>query len=573
MLSFSDLKKNLKKDTAGFQPVRVALLADHASQFLHTAIKGYGVTLRLNLELFEADYNQIEQLVYDPGSALYAFEPAYVIIIRSTEHLLHTFYRHDKRDDFSDLVLRGTADLYQYLSGKLNTRVIINTYVEINDFVFGNYAAKTAGSFLYQLRKLNLGLMDLARGNKDLHISDFASLSALKGYEHSFDPKMYISADMVFSIDFLPFIAQSIVQLISATLGHAKKCLILDLDNTLWGGIIGDDGPENIQIGSLGIGKAFTELQLWCRELKNRGVILAVCSKNTAHIARQPFDEHPDMVLKTADITVFVANWNNKVDNIHSIQQTLNIGTDTMVFLDDNPFEREMTRTAIPGLTVPELPPDPVDYLSFLRSLNLFETASFTAEDTNRTMLYQQEAKRNVASGSYANENDYLKSLDMVAGTGGFDKFTIPRVAQLALRSNQFNLRTIRYSEMEIARIAADDNYHTIYFTLADRFGDHGLIAAVILHQTDPATLFIDTWIMSCRVLKRGMEDFTLDAIVEKAIAGGFKTIAGEYVPTAKNGLVKNHYADLGFVQKGNLWILGVAGHTGKEYFIKKHHE
>ncbi|MDR6940414.1 HAD-IIIC family phosphatase [Mucilaginibacter pocheonensis] len=570
MLSFSDLKKNLKKETTGLKHLKIALLADTASQFIHTAIKGYGIELGLDLNIYEADYDQIEQQVYDPASDLYAFAPAYVIIIRSTEHLLNKFYKQDDRPGFYNNILSETGNIYQHLTEKLSAKVVINTYVEINDQVFGSYASKTTTSFLYQLRKINIGLMDISRENKDLHITDLASLSSVKGYDHTFDPKMYISADMVFSIDFLPLIAQNIIQIIGSTLGNSKKCLILDLDNTVWGGIIGDDGMEGIQIGNLGIGKAFTQLQLWCRELKNRGIILAVCSKNTEHIAKEPFADHPDMILTLDDITVFVANWENKVDNIRYIQQILNIGFDAMVFLDDNPFEREMLRFAIPDLTVPELPADPADYLLFLRSLNLFDTASYTEDDKHRTTQYQQEAKRSILQKSFNNEQDYLKSLNMLSKVDSFDKFSIPRVAQLTLRSNQFNLRTIRYTETAIAAISSSDEYFTLHFTLEDKLGDHGLIAVVILKKQDISTLFIDTWIMSCRVLKRGMENFTLNHIIKIARSSGFAKIMGEYIPTAKNGLVKDHYKNLGFTPVGETWELQVDGLIEKENFIQQ---
>ena len=570
MLSFSDLKKNLKKETTGLKHIKIALLADTASQFIHTAIKGYGIELGLDLNIYEADYDQIEQQVYDPASDLYAFAPAYVIIIRSTEHLLNKFYKQDDRPGFCNNVLSETENIYQHLTKRLSAKVVINTYVEINDQVFGSYASKTTTSFLYQLRKINIGLMDISRENKDLHITDLASLSSVKGYDHTFDPKMYISADMVFSIDFLPLIAQNIIQIIGSTLGNSKKCLILDLDNTVWGGIIGDDGMEGIQIGNLGIGKAFTQLQLWCRELKNRGIILAVCSKNTEHIAKEPFADHPDMILTLDDITVFVANWENKVDNIRYIQQILNIGFDAMVFLDDNPFEREMLRFAIPDLTVPELSADPADYLLFLRSLNLFDTASYTEDDKHRTTQYQQEAKRSILQKSFSNEQEYLKSLNMLSKVDSFDKFSIPRVAQLTLRSNQFNLRTIRYTETAIAAISTSDEYFTLHFTLEDKLGDHGLIAVVILKKQDISTLFIDTWIMSCRVLKRGMENFTLNHIIKIARSSGFTKIMGEYIATAKNGLVKDHYKNLGFTPVGETWELQVDGFIEKENFIQQ---
>ena len=312
--------------------------------------------------------------------------------------------------------------------------------------------------------------------------------------------------------------------------------------------MIGDDGIEGIQLGhGLGVGKAFTEFQMWIKKLRQRGIIICVASKNNEETAKEPFEKHPDMILKLDDIAVFQANWETKVDNIRTIQSILNIGFDSMVFLDDNPFERNIVREHIKGITVPELPEDPGDYLEYLYSLNLFETASYSSADKDRTKQYQVEAKRVSLSKTFTNEADFLKSLNMVSTVSGFTKFNTPRIAQLSQRSNQFNLRTVRYTEADITALADNPDVIDLSFTLEDKFGDNGLIAVIIMKRLDADTLFIDTWFMSCRVLKRGMENFTLNIMTEKAKAAGYKRIIGEYLPTAKNKMVENHYSDLGF--------------------------
>jgi len=326
---------------------------------------------------------------------------------------------------------------------------------------------------------------------------------------------------------------------------------------------------ENIQIGNLGIGKAFTEFQYWIKGLKNRGIIIAICSKNTEAIAKEPFEKHPDMVLRLDDISVFIANWENKADNIRTIQQILNIGFDSMVFIDDNPFERNMVRENIPDICVPELPEDPAEYLGYLYSLNLFETVSVSDEDAERTRLYQTEAQRTALQQSLTNEDDFLKSLNMTATVEGFTKFNIPRVAQLTQRSNQFNLRTIRYSEADIEAIANSGEYFPFAFSLEDKFGHHGLISVVILKKAPENILFIDSWLMSCRVLKRGMEQFVLNTLVTFAQGNGFLKLKGEYLATAKNNLVKNHYRDLGFEETGAYWLLDVSKYKPILTFIE----
>ncbi|MCW3116061.1 MAG: hypothetical protein JWM28_143, partial [Chitinophagaceae bacterium] len=251
------------------------------------------------------------------------------------------------------------------------------------------------------------------------------------------------------------------------------------------------------------------------------------------------------------------------------IQQTLNIGFDSMVFLDDNPFERNMVRENVPGVTVPELPEDPADYLEYLYTLNLFETVSYSNEDLERTKQYQTEVKRISEQSSFTNEDDFLKSLNMSSLVEGFNKFNGPRVAQLSQRSNQFNLRTVRYTEADIEQLGLDDNYITFSYTLEDKFGDNGLICVVILKKESPDVLFIDTWYMSCRVLKRGMENFVLNSLVNAAAQNGFKTLKGEYIATPKNEMVKDHYPKLGFDSAGSdTWLLDVESYDIKKCFI-----
>lgn len=570
MFSFSDLKKNLKKDYTGFKPLKLAVLGDSSTQFLVQAIKGMCYHYEIKPEIFEADFNQIERQVFDLSSELYEFCPEVVLVFKSSEKFLSKFYKTkpDDRNSYADHEIATANSIYETLTQRLQCKVLYYNLGYINDSVFGNYANKTKQSFIYQLRRFNYELMHLAQEAKNLFVVDVNLLQSHTGRNNMFAANIYINTDSVFSIDFLPLVAKQTLDVITAIQGKVKKCVIVDLDNTMWGGIIGDDGMENIQIGSLGIGKAFTEFQYWLKSLKERGIILAVCSKNTESVAMQVFTDHPDMILRPGDIAVFVANWDNKVDNIKYIQSVLNIGFDSMVFLDDNPFERNMVREHLPMVTVPELPEDPAEYLEFLYTQNLFETASYIADDQNRTEQYQVEAKRTAAQKSFTDESSFLKSLNMISDVQPFNKFNTPRVAQLSQRSNQFNLRTVRYTEADIERLAGDDRYATFSFTLEDKFGDNGLICAVILYKENAATLFIDTWFMSCRVLKRGMEQFVLNTLVNYARDNGFKQLKGEYIATLKNDMVREHYRKLGFTEENEYWYLDIATYQQKEYFI-----
>lgn len=573
LLDFKQIKKLLKQDNTNLPEVKVALLGDTATQFLATAIKGVGVERGYNINLFEAEYNQVERQVLDPTSDLHQFAAKYTVVFQSTHKLLEAYSLESVQCMvYGVKAFEERLNFVRTLCETADGKIIYFNYPEIDDTVFGQYANRTELSFTWQIRQLNCELMRLTQEYPNLYICDIAALQNQFGREWMFDSSVYVSTEMVLSLDALPYVGSRVMDIICAIEGKFKKCLILDLDNTVWGGVVGDDGWENIQVGhGLGIGKAYTEFQEWVKKLKNRGIIIAVCSKNDEDKAKEPFEKNPEMVLRLDDIAVFVANWENKADNIRTIQQILNIGFDSMVFLDDNPFERNMVRENVPGVYVPELPEDPGDYLEYLYSLNLFETASYSAGDKDRTKQYQTEAKRVQAAQKFTNEADFLKSLDMVSVVEGFTPFNTPRVAQLSQRSNQFNLRTVRYTDGEIAALGASDKHVCLSFTLEDKFGDNGLICVIIMEKRDAKTLFVDTWFMSCRVLKRGMENFTLNTMVEYAKAHGFERIVGEYIPTPKNGMVKEHYTNLGFSPIGdNLYELNIQGYEPRECYIRK---
>lgn len=549
VITFRELKKlsTLPLDTNAV--VRISLVGDTATQLMATGIKGMGVAYGYGIKLFEADYSQVEMQFMDPQSELHHFDAEFVVVFQSTHKLgeLHSLLSNEAQ-------LSLAADRLSFIESICtdpyfaSRKVICLNYPEIDDTVFGSYANKVESSLTYQLRKLNLGLMELACKHANLYLCDIAALQSKVGRDQMFAPNIYTSTEMVLSIDVLPMVAGRVMDIVAACKGRFKKCVILDLDNTLWGGVIGDDGIEGIQLGhGLGIGKMFAEFQMWLKKLRQRGIILCVASKNNEATAKEPFEHHPDMVLRLDDIAVFQANWETKVDNIRTIQSILNIGFDSMVFLDDNPFERNIVRENIPGITVPELPEDPALYLEYLYSLNLFETASYSAEDKDRTTQYQVEAQRTSLRRTFANEEEFLQSLDMVAEVSGFNAFNTPRVAQLSQRSNQFNLRTVRYTEADVAHLAADSKTVDLSFTLRDKFGDNGLVAVVVMKEVDANRLFVDTWLMSCRVLKRGMEHFTLNTMVTEAVSKGYKRLTAEYIPTAKNAMVADHYERLGF--------------------------
>ena len=564
---FSVLKKAKRKIEADWKEVRIAILGDHATQFIKEALIGYGAISKLNYNVYEADYSQIDQEILDADSELYNFNPEIVIVTNSVYKLEQSFHHSKNQDSFANSFLDKVEGWMEALKNNTKAKIILSTFPELPDAVFGNFASKVNSSFLYQLRVLNLELMKLSAQNGNLFLCDVAALYGVYGQNTAKSAQMYINADMIFSLDFIPVFTKQLNDIILALRGKFNKCLILDLDNTTWGGIVGDDGVENIKIGDLGIGKAFSKLQTWAKALKERGVILCICSKNDEANAKEPFEKHPDMVLRLEDISVFVANWENKASNIRNIQEILNIGFDSMVFLDDNPFERNLVRLELPDVIVPELTEDPAEYLDYLLSLNLFETVSFSENDKDRTKQYQAEAERVSSVAKFANIDEYLASLEMMSDVKEVDSFSLPRVAQLTQRSNQFNLRTQRYTDEDLKSMIESKEYIAISYTLVDKYGDNGLISAVVLKK-EKDFMFVDTWIMSCRVLKRTMEPFVLNTIVEEAKKLGYSKLIGEYLPTAKNGMVKDHYKNFGFEEKEGRWELNIDSFEKHKCFI-----
>lgn len=569
--TLSQLIKLSKTDKSEFPTVKIAIVGNDATQHLKNSIAGMAVVNKINAEIFDADYNQLDFQIYDTSSELYCFEPEYVLLSMCVEKLYEEFADSASKKEFAQIQFDKLKGYYSNINANLKAKILQFTFIEENDRTFGNFGLILEDSFIYQVKKLNFMLMEYAYSLGNLFLIDTNDIRAKYGSDIFCDKKFYCNAKMSISPTVLPAVAKNVLDIIKAIRGVVKKCVILDLDNTLWGGVIGDDGMDGIELGELGIGHAFSELQLWLKGLKERGILLCVCSKNNEDTAKEPFISHPDMILHLEDIAMFVANWEDKATNIRYIQKTLNIGMDSIVFLDDNPFERNLVKEMIPDITVPDLPEDASLYTTYVKNLNLFETVSYSSNDSDRTAQYQQQVNRNELLKNSQNFDDYLIGLEMTGEAKTFEKYYYPRIAQLTQRSNQFNLRTIRYTEAEIANIASDDKYLTLYYTLKDRFGDNGLVAVVILEKLDSETVFINEWLMSCRVLKRGMEEFIVNEIFAAASAAGFKKVKGEYIKTKKNSMVEHIYDDFGFNKISNTeYEIEVADYKPRNHFIKK---
>jgi FkbH-like protein len=432
------------------------------------------------------------------------------------------------------------------LQSSVGCQIIQNNFELPALRVLGHLDSTAHGGAVHFVNQLNLRLAAEARQNPRLLVHDIATLAATMGLDRWYAADRWFSYKIATTPEATITLAHSLAALVGATLGRTRKCLVLDLDNTLWGGVIGDDGVDHIVLGQeTARGEAYIAFQQYCRRLRERGILLAVCSKNDDAIARTGFG-HGDSVLALSDFAAFRANWEPKSDNIKSIAEELNIGLDSLVFVDDNPAERALVAAQLPSVAVPDVGTEVADFPRIIDGGRYFEIVSLSAEDLRRTELYAANAQRATQAGAFANYGEYLDSLEMSAEIERFSPANLDRITQLTNKTNQFNLTTRRYTQAEIERIANDPAYIGLSGRLVDTFGDNGLVSVVIA-RVDGASVEIDLWLMSCRVLKRGMEEAMLDALVDCARDTLAGRLVGKYLPTPKNGMVKDHYPRLGF--------------------------
>jgi len=540
------------KSLAPLTPFRLGIISNATSHFLLPAFEATAARHGIALECIEADFDQVVQEALSPQSTINRAQVDAVLIAVDYRGLPLRTSPGDE-DAAKSSIAAALAHLNMVRNGLRGngkpggkTFCIMQTIARPVESLFGGLDAALPGTLRSLIDGVNRGIAESVLGTEDL-LFDVAHLAESVGLADWHDATIWNMAKLPFASVFLPLYADHVCRLIAAMRGKSRRCLILDLDNTVWGGVIGDDGLEGIVIGQGdATGEAHLAVQRAALNLRERGVVLAVSSKNTDEIARGPFRNHPEMLLREDHIAVFQANWNDKATNITAIARELSLGLDAMVFLDDNPVERELVRRMLPQVAVPELPADPALYARTLLAAGYFESIAFSVEDRQRAGFYQDNARR-VALQSQAGDMDaYLASLDMVMTVQRFDETGRSRIAQLINKSNQYNLTTHRYTEAEVAGIESDPDCFAMQIRLADIFGDNGMISVVICRQ-ELDSWDIDTWLMSCRVLGRKVEEAVLKVLSEQARARGITQLVGTYVPTDRNALVEDHYEKLGF--------------------------
>ncbi len=557
---------------ASTRQARIAVVGNSTITQLAGLLPLAALRFGVAVEVLETGFDQYRQEILAPDSALHRFSPD-VVVIATDEHAAQV---PDRAGDPAAVVaaeVERWQSLWRAVAEHSGARVVQHNFAVRPDLVHGHLATRMADLRSSMLGELNRSLAAVAPPG--VNIVDCDGLAASFGKDRWFDDRYWYVAKQAVSLAALPALARHTAAAIAAQLGLTRKVLVLDLDGTLWGGIVGEDGLGGIQLGQGSPdGEAFSAFQRYCKALSERGVVLAVCSKNDPDAARLPFRQHPDMVLTEEDIAVFVADWAPKPEGLRHIARTLNLGLGALVFADDNPAERELVRAALPQVEVIDLPDEPSGYVEAVAGSLLFETAGLTDEDRARAAAYQALAAAESLRASASSIEDFHHDLAMTAQVLPFDEVSLPRVVQILAKTNQFNLTTRRHDEDAVRGFMADPGTVTMAIRLRDRLADHGLVVVVIATE-DGDTLDVDTWAMSCRVIGRTLERTVLAHLIDEARNRGLRTIRGTYVPTERNRLVASLYSDLGFSRAGHheeteRWVLAVQAETHRNEFVEE---
>ncbi|HEY1207454.1 MAG: HAD-IIIC family phosphatase [Bryobacteraceae bacterium] len=530
-------------------PVRIAILGGSTTQEIRGILEIFLLARGIQPSFYESAYGAWHEEVMYESPELWSFKPD-IVFVHTTWHNVSRFpdllQPEAEVDELARAEMARFEAFWKKIHDGLGALVIQNNFDLPRLRPLGNLEAAGAYGRVNFLLRLNAGFAKHAATHSRFLIDDILYLSAQAGLAQWFDYSYWYNYHMAVSPVATVSLAQNVAAIVQAVYGKSRKCLVLDLDNTLWGGVIGDDGLQGLLLGrDHPVGEAFAAFQRYVKGLRARGVLLAVCSKNDLENAREGFS-HPDTVLKLDDFSAFKASWNPKPDNIREIAAELNIGLDSLVFVDDNPAERAIVAAQLPEVAVPDVGSDVSLFAEALEREAYFEPVKIVADDLERAAYYSGNAQRSNYESAFASYDDFLASLEMTAEIGPFVPVYLERIAQLINKTNQFNLTTRRYTAAEVEAIASDPASIALYGRLADRFGDNGLVS-VVIGKVRRQTVEIDLWLMSCRVLKREMEYAMFDALVEECRERGVREILGVYIPSKKNGMVAEHYGALGF--------------------------
>lgn len=570
------LKKALLEDGTQRMEKRIAVLGGSTTNDIVSMLELFLLQEGIAPVFYQSEYAQYWQDAMFGTLELSAFHPDLIFIHTTTRNITEAPLPLNASEAEVQAALERQmahfTQMWEQLAETYHCPVIQNNFELPSYRLLGNRDGYDCHGMVWFVSEMNRRFAAYAATHHDFYIHDIHYLSARYGLDQWSEPSYWYLYKYALSVPAIPDFAYHLTRIIRSIYGKNKKVLALDLDNTLWGGVIGDDGQEGIAIGQeTPEAQAFTEMQAYCKAHKQLGVLLTICSKNEPENAALGLS-HPDSVLHETDFVTIQANWNPKDQNLANIADTLSLLPESFVFVDDNPAERDIVTSQLPGIAAPPFD-SPAECIRVLDGAGYFEATTLSAADAQRSEMYQANAKREQLKKSYASYTDYLIGLEMIAEIRDFTPVALPRIVQLTNKSNQFNVTTRRYTQSEMEQIAGSDKYIRLYGRLKDKFGDNGIVSVVIGEIIDD-TLHIDLWLMSCRVLKRDMELAMLDALVAQCQKRGVQTIRGYYYQTAKNGMVRELYGSFGFTKTeqfengDSTWILSVSGYAQKNHVI-----
>lgn len=542
------IKKKLIEEDKEFINKKIAILGGSTTSEIKNILELFLLESGIKADFYESDYNKyFEEIMF--SKELREFNPDIIYIHTTMKNLKNMPDVNNSQQDVDKKIQDEYSQwesMWEVLKEGLGCIVIQNNFEYPKNRNLGNLDGTTYYGITKYISQLNLRMCKYQEQNKNFIINDINYLSASIGLDKWYDSTLWYSYKYAMSYEGICNLSKSLSNIIKSIYGKSKKCLVLDLDNTLWGGVVGDDGVDSLKIGKeTAIGEAYLEFQKYISELRKRGITLAIASKNEENIARLGL-QHPQMYLKESDFTSIKANWEPKYINIYNISKEINIGLDSLVFIDDNPSEREIVKSQTPQVEVPNIGENIISYIDYIDKNGYFEIVGISKEDVQRNDYYQSNILREKSSSKFNNYDEFLSSLNMVGEIQFFKTIYLERIAQLTNKTNQFNLTTKRYTLQEIENINKSDEFIKLYCRLKDKFGDNGLIS-VIIGKIEKKTLHIDLWLMSCRVLKRDVEKAMFDKLIDACKEKEIVEIHGYYYKTQKNSIVENHYAQLGF--------------------------
>ena len=541
--------------------INVGILASFSLNGLEETLRVKCAQKGIDCRTYVGDYNQYNQEIFKSDSKLFQFNPQLTFLILDIRHILGELYfspysiSASERKEFVETKVDEIKKLVETFLDNSNSKLVITNFQIPVYSPYGINEQKEDFGMKQLVYEINNKIRHELKDQPLVFIYDFNEFVMKFGEYNVFNYQDYFFGDIKISIDYIPKFADELLGYVNAVMGITKKCIVLDLDNTLWGGVIGEDGFDNIKLGDDAVGRSFVEFQKRLLALNQRGIILAINSKNNFEDAMEVIKKHPSMILREDNFACMKINWNDKVTNLQEISKELNIGLDSMVFFDDDLINQEFVKTSLPEVLVAELPNDSSQFAQIITKMKEFDVLKITEEDVKRNEMYSVQKKRTELKNKIVDFDEFLKQMNIEVNIKKADSFTIPRISQLTLKTNQFNLTTKRYQQEEISSFSSDKDRIVECVQVSDKFGDNGITGVYIIEKKDSKEWIIDTFLLSCRIMGRKVEEAMLYQIIDKAKKLGIKRIKGKFIPTKKNKPAENFYSDCDFKKEEDYWV------------------